>query len=149
MQYLFLNGRYIRDRALAHALAEAYRGLLMTGRFAISFLNIEIPADQVDVNVHPTKMEVRFVDGGRLYSQLLGTVRSKFLSTDLTANARLAETTSSDPLATASHVPPETSVGDPQHQQRHMSLDFSSPSRSSSVPAFAPFPDAASAIAQP
>ena len=54
-QYLFLNGRHIRDHALQHALGEAYRGLLMVGRFAIGFLSIEIPPDMVDVNVHPTK----------------------------------------------------------------------------------------------
>ena len=81
---LFLNGRHIRDSALQHALAEAYRGLLMVGRYAIAFLSIEMPADMVDVNVHPTKLEVRFRDGGRLYSQLLSTLRSKFLTTDLT-----------------------------------------------------------------
>jgi DNA mismatch repair protein MutL len=84
MQYIFLNGRHIRDSALQHALAEAYRGLLMVGRYAIAFLSIEMPPDMVDVNVHPTKLEVRFRDGGRLYSQLLSTLRSKFLTTDLT-----------------------------------------------------------------
>lgn len=85
MQYLFLNGRHIRDRSLQHALSEAYRGLLLTGRYPICFLRIEMPPDAVDVNVHPTKLEVRFQDGGQLYSQLLGTLRTRFLSTDLTA----------------------------------------------------------------
>jgi len=85
LQYLFLNGRAIRDRALQHALGEAFRGLLLTGRYPIAFLHIEMPADLVDVNVHPTKLEVRFQDSGRIYSQLLGTLRTKFLTTDLTA----------------------------------------------------------------
>jgi len=84
-QYLFLNGRAIRDRSLQHALGEAYRGLIMTGRYPVAFLHLEMPPEMVDVNVHPTKMEVRFQDGGRLYSQLLGTLRAKFLSSDLTA----------------------------------------------------------------
>jgi DNA mismatch repair protein MutL len=85
LQYLLLNGRHIRDRSLQHALGEAYRGLLLHGRFPIAFLRIEIPADAVDVNVHPTKLEVRFVDSGRIYSLLLGSIRKKFLATDLTA----------------------------------------------------------------
>jgi DNA mismatch repair protein MutL len=85
MQYLFLNGRAIRDRALQHALCEAYRGLMLTGRQPICFLRLQMPAELVDVNVHPTKQEVRFQDSGRLYSQLLGTLRTKFLTTDLTA----------------------------------------------------------------
>lgn len=83
MQYLFLNGRHIRDRSLQHALREAYRGLLLHGRYPIAFLNLEMPADQIDVNVHPAKLEVRFQEGGRIYSQLLGTLRNRFLSTDL------------------------------------------------------------------
>lgn len=85
MQYLFLNGRAIRDRSLQHALGEAYRGLLLTGRFPIAFLRLEMPPAMVDVNVHPCKLEVRWQEGGRLYSQLLGTIRDKFLGTDLTA----------------------------------------------------------------
>ncbi len=89
MQYLFLNGRYIRDRSLQHALSEAYRGLLMTGRFPVCFLRLEMPYDQVDVNVHPAKLEVRFQEGGRIYSHLLGTIRNRFLTTDLTSWAQL------------------------------------------------------------
>lgn len=96
MQYLFLNQRFIRDRSLQHALGESYRGLLMTGRFPIAFLRLDMPAEMVDVNVHPTKLEVRFQDGGRVYSQLLGTLRSKFLSSDLTAKESLATEKTSD-----------------------------------------------------
>ena len=91
MQYLFLNGRFIRDRSLQHALGEAYRGLLLTGRFPVCFLHLRMPPGMVDVNVHPTKLEVRFQDGGRIYSQLLGTLRTKFLSTDLVARAAVPE----------------------------------------------------------
>ena len=88
MQYLFLNGRHIRDRSLQHALGEAYRGLLMVGRFPVCFLRLQLPPNQVDVNVHPTKMEVRFAEGGKIYSQLLQTLRHQFLTSDLTARAR-------------------------------------------------------------
>jgi DNA mismatch repair protein MutL len=103
MQYLFLNGRAIRDRALAHALGEAYRGLLLTGRYPICFLQIAMPAEEVDVNVHPTKLEVRFQDGGRLYSQLLGTLRTKFLTVDLTSKLTTAVAPATD--AAAAHDP--------------------------------------------
>jgi DNA mismatch repair protein MutL len=84
MQYLILNGRHIRDRSLQHALSEAYRGLLMTGRNPICFLKLEIPPEMVDVNVHPTKLEVRFADSGRIYARVLQTLRQKFLTSDLT-----------------------------------------------------------------
>lgn len=90
MQYLFLNGRHIRDRSLQHALSEAYRGLLMVGRFPVCFLRLTMPAQLVDVNVHPTKLEVRFQESGKIYSQLLQTLRHRFLSTDLTARVRSA-----------------------------------------------------------
>ena len=88
MQYVFLNGRFIRDRSILHAITEAYRGLMMVGRYPVAFLRLTIPADAVDVNVHPTKLEVRFVDSGSIYGQLLATIRSRFLTTDLTARVR-------------------------------------------------------------
>ncbi|MCC9657362.1 DNA mismatch repair endonuclease MutL [Rhodopirellula halodulae] len=84
MQYLFLNGRHIRDRALQHALGEAYRGMLMVGRHPVCFLRMRMPAEMIDVNVHPAKLEVRFTDSGRVYSRLLQTLRQRFLSTDMT-----------------------------------------------------------------
>ncbi len=104
-QYLFLNGRHIRDRTLQHALGEAYRGLLLTGRYPICYLHLELPAADVDVNVHPCKQEVRFRDGGALYRQLLGSLRSKFLTTDLVARGQVplpagsATTSSEDEIA--------------------------------------------------
>ncbi|MBX6313738.1 MAG: DNA mismatch repair endonuclease MutL [Isosphaeraceae bacterium] len=88
-QYLFIGGRYVRDRSLAHALSEAYRGLLMVGRMPVAFLYLEIPPEEVDVNVHPTKIEVRFRDSHRVYSQLLSTIRQTFLASDLHARLQV------------------------------------------------------------
>ncbi len=88
-QYLFVNGRYIRDRSLSHALSEAYRGLLMVGRYPVAFLFWDLPPESVDVNVHPTKIEVRFLDPQQHYRQLLATLRQKFLSSDLTARLQV------------------------------------------------------------
>ena len=105
MQYLLLNGRHIRDRSLQHALGEAYRGLLMTGRHAIAFLRIDIPPEEVDVNVHPTKLEVRFQDSGRIYSHLLGTIRNRFLTTDLTARLEDSAGPSESDAQTAGRLP--------------------------------------------
>ena len=98
-QYLFLNGRWIQDRSLQHALSEGYRGLLMTGRHPIAFLFLEMPPDQVDVNVHPTKTEVRFQDAQPLYRQLLSTLRSKFLGMDLGSTMSLPSTPGSSESA--------------------------------------------------
>jgi DNA mismatch repair protein MutL len=83
-QYLFLNGRWIRDRSLGHAIQEAYRGLLMVGRYAVSFLFLELPPDHVDVNVHPTKCEVRFRDGHAVYHLVFGAVRERLRAENLT-----------------------------------------------------------------
>ena len=88
MQYLFLNGRYIRDRSLQHALGEAYRGLLMVGRMPVCFLHVQVDPKTVDVNVHPTKVEVRFEDSGAIYTRLLHSLRHKFLNSDLVAKVR-------------------------------------------------------------
>ena len=83
LQLLLVNGRAIRDRSLQHALGEAYRGLLLHGRKPICFLRLTMPLELVDVNVHPQKLEVRFAESGPLYSQLLGTLRTRYLSADL------------------------------------------------------------------
>ena len=60
--YLFVNGRYVRDRAAAHAVLRAYAGVLPPGRQPAGALFVEMPLDRVDVNVHPQKLEVRFAE---------------------------------------------------------------------------------------
>src|SRR5207248_8474800 len=103
-QYLYLNGRWIRDRSLRHALQEGYRGLLMTGRYAVAFLFLELPPDQVDVNVHPTKAEVRFRDAGALYTFVLATVRNRLNEENLVARLQ-APSVPATPLLPASGGP--------------------------------------------
>jgi len=88
-QYVFLNGRFIRDKFISHAIKEAYRGLIEQNRFPIVFLFIEMPYKDYDVNVHPTKIEVRFYNANLVHSQILGCLREKLLSTDLQPHAQL------------------------------------------------------------
>ena len=59
---LFVNGRWIQNRALGFALEEAYHSLLMIGRHPLAVVDVALPPELVDVNVHPTKSEVRFLD---------------------------------------------------------------------------------------
>ena len=88
-QYAFLNGRFIRDRFLSHAVREAYRGLMEPNRFPVVFLFIQMPPEDFDVNVHPTKTEVRFFNANLVHSQILGCLREKLLGTNLDVPARL------------------------------------------------------------
>ncbi|MFO0812952.1 MAG: DNA mismatch repair endonuclease MutL [Gemmatales bacterium] len=75
LQYFFVNGRCIRDRTLGHALQEGMHGLLMVGRYGVGFLYLEMPPDLVDVNVHPSKAEVRFRDSQVLHHLVRSAVR--------------------------------------------------------------------------
>jgi len=91
-QYLFLNGRYIRDRSLAHALREAYRGLIAPNRCPVAFVFIDIDPAEVDVNVHPTKIEVRFLETQRVHGTLLAALKETL------NKANLAPAASFDPV---------------------------------------------------
>ena len=88
-QYTFLNNRFIRDKFISHAVKEAYRGLLEANRFPAVFLFMEMPYDDYDVNVHPTKTEVRFYNSNLVHSQILSALREKLLGTDLHMPAKL------------------------------------------------------------
>jgi DNA mismatch repair protein MutL len=88
-QYIFLNCRFIHDKFISHAIKEAYRGLLEPNRFGVVFLFITMPHEDYDVNVHPTKNEVRFYNANLLHSQILGALREKLLGEDFHAPAQM------------------------------------------------------------
>ena len=97
-QYVFLNGRYIADRRIGFAVREAFRGLIENGRFPAVFIFLTTAPDAFDVNVHPTKIEVRWRDAGLVQSQVLAAVRETLLGHDLTPALR---TPVADPTATS------------------------------------------------
>ncbi len=73
--YLFVNGRPVKDKLVAGAVRAAYGDLVPKGRYPLLALFVAVPAADVDVNVHPTKAEVRFRDGARVRALLIGAVR--------------------------------------------------------------------------
>ena len=75
MQYFFVNGRMIRDKVITHAVRQAFQDTLYPGRFPVYVLQLEMDADQVDVNVHPTKHEVRFRQGRLIHDFLFYSLR--------------------------------------------------------------------------
>lgn len=72
---LFVNGRHVQDSSLTFAVIQAYHTLLMKGRFPLAVLMINLPPDQVDANVHPTKSEVRFQKPREVFSAVQRAVR--------------------------------------------------------------------------
>lgn len=80
---IYLNGRFIRDRVLQRAILEAYRELLPHGRFPVAFLFLKVEPGEVDVNVHPTKIEVRFRQVWKIHDLILETLRKALLEREL------------------------------------------------------------------
>jgi DNA mismatch repair protein MutL len=74
-QFLLVNRRIVSDRLLTGAMRQAYQGLLPRGRHPVFVMHLETGPEQVDINVHPAKAEVRFKDSGRVYSLVLSAVR--------------------------------------------------------------------------
>jgi len=161
MQYLFVNGRWVRDRTLGHAVQEAYRGLIMSGRYAVVFLFLELPADLVDVNVHPTKAEVRFQNSQALHHLVFAALRERLRAENLTPRLQVPTTmpqpqvrgdggaSSPPPWTLASEPPPEpslpftTPVLPPERQGPLVDLGSGAPELPRSSPAFPPPPAAA------
>ena len=76
MQNFFINGRYIRSRTAMAALEEAYKGSIMVGKFPACVLHLHLSFGAVDVNVHPAKLEVRFVNERPIFDAVYHGVKS-------------------------------------------------------------------------
>ncbi len=76
---LFVNGRWVQDASLTYAVAQAYHTLLPSGRYPVAVVMVELPTDEVDVNVHPAKAEVRFRDGDAVFRAVQKRVRRTLL----------------------------------------------------------------------
>ncbi|MFW5691868.1 MAG: DNA mismatch repair endonuclease MutL [Chloroflexota bacterium] len=77
---LFVNGRWVNDSKLTYAVVQAYHGLLDNGRYPLAVLMVRVPPQEVDVNVHPTKAEVRFRDANAVFTGLQRAVREAVIS---------------------------------------------------------------------
>ncbi len=78
---LFVNRRWITSRRLIYAVEEAYHGLMMTGRHPIAVINIEVAPAEIDVNIHPTKSEVKFKDESAVFGAVQRAVRQALVQT--------------------------------------------------------------------
>lgn len=90
-QIFFVNGRSIKDRLLYSAVEKAYKGMIPIGRFGFCILNIQIPPKDVDVNVHPAKLEVRFSHEQRVFKLIYETILKALNSIDLTSSTQKAD----------------------------------------------------------
>ncbi|HEX4284695.1 MAG TPA: DNA mismatch repair endonuclease MutL [Terracidiphilus sp.] len=105
--YIFVNKRLIRDRLLLHAITEAYRNVIPPTSFPVVLLFLEMPANEVDVNVHPSKTEVRFRQQSFLHDFVRDSIRNALILSRPAAGFLAAQ--NSAPLASPSLMPPGTS----------------------------------------
>ncbi|HMT08951.1 MAG TPA: DNA mismatch repair endonuclease MutL [Pyrinomonadaceae bacterium] len=85
-QYFFVNNRFVRDKTIAAGLAEGYRSVLPHGVYPVAFLFLDIPLEEIDVNVHPAKTEVRFRRGEAVKDVIAEAVRDALASAGLVAS---------------------------------------------------------------
>jgi DNA mismatch repair protein MutL len=89
--YTFVNGRFVRDKVFHHAVLQAYRRFLERGRYPVAVLFLEVPAGDVDVNVHPTKHEVRFRDQSVVHDFIVSSLENMLQSTPWIRKSPAAE----------------------------------------------------------
>ncbi len=96
-QFTFLNGRYIQDRSVFHAISQSYQGLLQPRRYPVLFLFLDVDPGEVDVNVHPTKIEVRFRESNAVHSQVQAAITQALRQADLIRSVHVPDAESPAP----------------------------------------------------
>ena len=136
--YVFANGRLIRDRLVLHALTEAYRNIIPPTSFPVVLLFLEMPAAEIDVNVHPAKTEVRFRQGAFVHDFVRDSVRTALMKARPAASFYSA--LNAAPLASASltvDVSPLAGVEQPVYEPREAVVQESALIDPADVDAFA------------
>ena len=116
MQTFFINNRFVKSRTAAAAVEEACKGSVMAGRFPACVLHIAIPPDAVDVNVHPAKIEVRFVSERPIFDATYHAVKSALANLD--RPVRIQVTPKQTPSPTAAAPSAQTTMAAPAKEQK-------------------------------
>ncbi len=106
MQQFFINGRYVKSRTAAAALEQAFKGSLMVGKFPGCVLHMQLAYGAVDVNVHPNKLEVRFINEKPIFNAVYYGVQTALNQGDRPMVMNIAQVTQPQPL----NVPPEKPI---------------------------------------
>lgn len=109
LQTFFVNERNIKNSVLTSSLDEAYRNLVMKGKFPLCFLCIYIPQNLVDVNVHPQKLDVRFNNEGDVFRLVYHGVRNAVLTTNESVEMKLSDSDTPEPAKVKSQISFDTS----------------------------------------
>lgn len=95
-QQFFVNRRYIKDKTLSSAAEQAYKGLLTIGKYGFLVLNVEIEPNKIDVNVHPTKLEIRWSEEQKVFKAVYHTIREGLLKEELIKDTENSEDTKNE-----------------------------------------------------
>lgn len=113
-QYFFVNNRFVRDKTIAGGLLEGYRSVLPHGVYPVAFLFLELPLEEIDVNVHPAKTEVRFRRGEAVKDAIAEAVRSALANAGITGDAVAESVACSEPDVSFVPTRPEAPLAGPE-----------------------------------